>query len=72
MIFQKLNPCGREKNQFSGNIPLHVDHIDGNAGNTTPKNVRLICPNCHSLTEYFGNIGSRKSARQRKTRYAPM
>lgn len=30
--------------------PLELDHIDGNAGNNGPSNLRLICPNCHALT----------------------
>jgi len=35
-------------------ITLHVDHIDGNPGDDSPTNVRLICPNCHSQTEFLG------------------
>lgn len=31
-------------------IPLELDHIDGNAGNNFPTNLRLLCPNCHALT----------------------
>jgi HNH endonuclease len=31
-------------------IPLELDHIDGNAGNNSPDNLRLLCPNCHSQT----------------------
>lgn len=31
-------------------IPLELDHIDGNAGNNFPKNLRLLCPNCHAKT----------------------
>lgn len=31
-------------------IPLEVDHIDGNAGNNFPANLRNICPNCHAQT----------------------
>lgn len=31
-------------------IPLELDHIDGNAGNCLPSNVRNLCPNCHAQT----------------------
>lgn len=34
-------------------MTLIVDHIDGNAGNNTPNNLRLLCPNCNSQTETF-------------------
>jgi len=34
-------------------LTLQVDHIDGNAGNNFPSNLRLICPNCHSQTDSF-------------------
>jgi Zn finger protein HypA/HybF involved in hydrogenase expression len=46
-------------------ITLQVDHIDGNAGNNMPKNLRLICPNCHSQTDSFsgGNKGKGRKAR---------
>jgi hypothetical protein len=35
-------------------LTLQVDHIDGNPGDDSPNNVRLICPNCHSQTEFLG------------------
>lgn len=46
-------------------ITLQVDHIDGNAGDDRPSNVRLICPNCHSQTEFYGakNKGNGRAAR---------
>ena len=32
-------------------ISLHLDHIDGDNHNHKLKNLRLLCPNCHSQTE---------------------
>ena len=34
-------------------IPLEVDHIDGNPDHNTEENLRLVCPNCHALTDNF-------------------
>lgn len=34
-------------------LSLHVDHINGDADNNKPTNLRLLCPNCHSQTETF-------------------
>lgn len=30
-----------------------IDHIDGDASNNHPNNIRLICPNCDSQTDTF-------------------
>lgn len=34
-------------------IPLELDHIDGDADNNGQNNVRLLCPNCHSQTSNY-------------------
>jgi predicted nucleic acid-binding Zn ribbon protein len=49
--------CGWGKvNPITGNVPLHIDHIDGHYTNNRPENLRVLCPNCHSLTENFGSL----------------
>ena len=49
----KCETCGL--NDWQGNpITLHVDHINGDPSNDHPDNLRLICPNCHSQTEFLG------------------
>lgn len=40
-------------NPFTNTLPLEIDHIDGNSENNSEENLRLICPNCHSLTETY-------------------
>lgn len=35
-------------------ITLQVDHVNGDPSNDLPSNLRLLCPNCHSQTEFLG------------------
>jgi hypothetical protein len=34
-------------------IPLELHHRDGDRSNNTLANLRLLCPNCHALTETY-------------------
>ena len=62
----KCVKCGwGETNIHTGNIPLEVEHIDGNAENSSPENVTLLCPNCHSLTKTYK--GANKGHGRKKT-----
>ncbi len=46
--------CGwAEINPKTGLVPLVADHIDGNWRNNVESNLRLICPNCDSLTPTY-------------------
>lgn len=50
----KCIKCGwSERNQQTNNVPLELNHIDGDHTNNTVINIELICPNCHSLTSNF-------------------
>ena len=42
-----------ERNPVTNNVMIEIDHIDGNNTNNTIQNVRLLCPNCHSLTPTY-------------------
>lgn len=60
-LFNKFNnECCKchwhEVNPYSGLIPLQVHHKDGNCLNNNEENLELLCPNCHSLTENYGNL----------------
>ena len=51
----KCSLCGwKKKHPISGKVPLQVHHIDGNAMNTVEKNLQVLCPNCHALTDNYG------------------
>ena len=52
-----------KKNPHTNKVPLEVEHIDGDSQNNKFENLKLLCPNCHSLTKTYKNIGSRKSTR---------
>jgi len=52
----KCSRCGwNKKHPITEKIPLELHHIDGNWRNNNPKNLDLVCPNCHSLTETYRN-----------------
>lgn len=54
---EQCSLCGwNERNPITMKVPLEVDHIDGNHKNSTVENLRLICPNCHSLTPTFRGL----------------
>jgi len=53
----KCSVCGwNQKNPTTNVVPLEIDHVDGNADNNVEENLRLICPNCHSLSSNFRNL----------------
>lgn len=62
----KCTECGWGAiNPTTGKVPLQIDHINGNANDCSPANLRVLCPNCHSLTPTYGalNKGSGRAGR---------
>lgn len=45
--------CGITENQNGDPIVFQLDHIDGNRTNQILENLRILCGNCHSLTNTF-------------------
>jgi len=69
-LFEKYkSKCSKcewsEVNIYTGKVPLQIEHKDGNWKNNREENLELLCPNCHTLTEFYG---SRNKGRGRPTR----
>jgi len=66
----KCSKCGwSEVNEYSGKIPLEIDHIDGHSENNRPENLRVLCPNCHSLTSTAGILNKGNGRRRYRELY---
>lgn len=59
---EKCEECGWDKvNKFHGNVPIELEHIDGNRKNNKPNNLKLLCPNCHSLTSTYRALNIKRA-----------
>lgn len=48
----KCSKCKRTK-WLGKDIPLELEHIDGNSNNNNLNNLCLLCPNCHAFTPTY-------------------
>jgi hypothetical protein len=67
LFAEKIKPmhceeCGWHKKTESGRLPLELDHINGDSRDNRLENLRVLCPNCHSLkpTHRGRNIKNKK------------
>ena len=72
-LFEKYNNCCSEcgwskVNPTTQKIPLELEHIDGDFTNNKEKNLKLLCPNCHSLTPTWKGA-NKKQGRPRSKYY---
>ena len=72
-LFEKHNnscsECGwSQKNPFTNKIPLELEHVDGDFMNNKEENLKLLCPNCHSLTATWKGA-NKKQGRPRAKYY---
>ncbi len=58
--------CGwAEVNMTTGKVPLVADHIDGDWRNNGENNLRLVCPNCDSLSSTYAALNKGRGRKDR-------
>ena len=67
---EKCMKCGwNEVNQYSNKVPIELEHVDGNSDNNKLYNLKLLCPNCHSLTSTYKALNKGNGRHDRMKRY---
>lgn len=68
LLEERGNKCeGCGITEWNGQpIVLQLHHIDGNFKNNIPKNIKLLCPNCHSQTDTFTGRNKGNGRQSRK------
>jgi 5-methylcytosine-specific restriction endonuclease McrA len=55
-----------KKHKITNKVPIQLEHIDGDSKNNSLDNLKLLCPNCHSLTDTYGALNKGKGRKNRK------
>lgn len=57
----KCEECGWAKRSPDGRVPIELDHINGDRYDNRIENLRVLCPNCHSLKPTHRGRNKRRS-----------
>ena len=56
--------CGwAQKRPLDGVIPVELDHINGDRRDNRLENLRILCPNCHSLQPTHRGLNQKRASR---------
>ena len=56
----KCEKCKKKKKANDGRIPLELDHVNGDRHDNRIENLRILCPNCHSLEPTHRGLNRKK------------
>ncbi len=57
---EKCEICGWSERAIDGRIPVELDHINGDRNDNRLENLRILCPNCHSLQSTHRGLNKNK------------
>lgn len=57
---QCCEECGWAERSIDGYLPLELDHINGDKHDNRFDNLRVLCPNCHSLKNTYRGRKNKK------------
>lgn len=52
--------CHWSKKTIDGRLPLELDHVNGDRYDNRIDNLRILCPNCHSLQSTHRGLNRKK------------
>jgi len=67
----KCVKCGQDDMHNDLPLSLQLEHLDSNSINNKEENLSLLCPNCHTQTEFYGskNKGHGRGSIRKKNGY---
>ncbi|PIR75477.1 MAG: hypothetical protein CO030_05415 [Candidatus Magasanikbacteria bacterium CG_4_9_14_0_2_um_filter_42_11] len=63
--FPQCELCGWAKQSVDGRIPLELDHINGVSTDNRIENLRILCPNCHSLQPTHRGLNQKRNKKKK-------
>jgi hypothetical protein len=57
---ERCELCGWAESAPDGRVPVELDHINGDRNDNRLENLRILCPNCHSLQPTHRGLNQRR------------